>query len=875
MNRIGLPLFTLLFMLCIPLGAQQVLRDAIFYYLGQEMVGFPQEKMSIHTDRPSYLAGERIWFRTHLVDALQMKQANASRYVYVELIDPAAQLVKRIKLRPDSLGYFHGYFDVQEELPEGYYTLRAYTQFMRNVGTDYFAHKQVLISTPATQDLTPHVRLIEQGSSVATVIHFSSVGYADTLVPQEATIFPKGTLEEDGIRLKFRDGVAKFTFRKWEVNEQRTFLLQTVYNNKVASRFLSLPTDTTRFAVSFFPEGGSAIVGCNQRIAFKALAADGLSIEVKGEVVDDLGQKCALLQSVHLGMGSFVLNYQAGRKYYAHCLAKNGAKQTFELPQPKEDAVGLAARWTGDFLRLSLLQPAAESRQRPLTLVAQLRGLVLYANPWDYNQPKITFERSFFPAGITHLMLIDDKKNIVSERLVFNMRADVKADLTAATDKPAYEPRQKVNLALTLKDALGHPLKGNFSLSVVDGHDVKPDSTQNILSDLLLTSDLRGYIEQPLSYFQGNKLQSHQLDLLMMTQGWRRYNIPEVVKGNVTEKLSYPLETSDVVKGRVEGFLKGLKDANLTLLAIRDSLLGTHVAIPDKDGYFSFDQMEYPERTKYIIQALKSKRGSAGVFLTLDSVISPAQPQLKLLQPRTPLLAERNYVMKMDQKYTLENGMRVYNLGEILVTARRKSNTAGDSPYYSANVSRVTSRKDIEKGNFSSVLDMVRLLPGVAVIGSEVTYRGQPTLVILDNMPEENFDYERLIPDDVGDLFFAPPTTVGPVFGGRGANGAIVINTRRGFVEKNTVNNNMAIVRPIGYQQSVEFYSPVYDTPEKLKSTKPDLRSTIYWNPAVTTDEHGEAHISFYTADSSSRYRLAVEGVSAIGAIICSEQDLF
>ena len=70
-------------------------------------------------------------------------------------------------------------------------------------------------------------------------------------------------------------------------------------------------------------------------------------------------------------------------------------------------------------------------------------------------------------------------------------------------------------------------------------------------------------------------------------------------------------------------------------------------------------------------------------------------------------------------------------------------------------------------------------------------------------------------------------------------------------------------------------YSPVYDTPEKLKSTKPDLRSTIYWNPAVTTDEHGEAHISFYTADSSSRYRLAVEGVSAIGAIICSEQDLF
>ena len=130
-------------------------------------------------------------------------------------------------------------------------------------------------------------------------------------------------------------------------------------------------------------------------------------------------------------------------------------------------------------------------------------------------------------------------------------------------------------------------------------------------------------------------------------------------------------------------------------------------------------------------------------------------------------------MMKMDQKYTLENGMRVYNLGEILVTARRKSNTAGDSPYYSANVSRVISRKDIEKGNFSSVLDMVRLLPGVAVIGSEVTYRGQPTMGILGKKPEEKFYYERVVKEDVGGIFFSPPSTGGPVFGGGGGKGGL------------------------------------------------------------------------------------------------------
>lgn len=170
---------------------------------------------------------------------------------------------------------------------------------------------------------------------------------------------------------------------------------------------------------------------------------------------------------------------------------------------------------------------------------------------------------------------------------------------------------------------------------------------------------------------------------------------------------------------------------------------------------------------------------------------------------------------------------------------------------------------------------MVRRLPGVAVRGSEVTYHGGTTLVLLDNVPEENFDYDRLMPEDVSDIFFSAPITIAPIFGGRGANGAIVINTRKGFVEKNKVNKNMGIVRPVGYQQTAQFYSPVYDTPAKVNSTKPDLRSTIYWNPTVVTDVAGVAHLSFYTADSASQYQMVVEGVGATGAIICQEQVLF
>lgn len=99
---------------------------------------FPQEKIYIQTDKSAYVVGDTLWMRIHLVDALFLKQANASRYVYVELLNPLANVIERVMIRPDSLGYFYGHIPVDEDLPEGDYSLRAYTRFMQNLGEDYF-----------------------------------------------------------------------------------------------------------------------------------------------------------------------------------------------------------------------------------------------------------------------------------------------------------------------------------------------------------------------------------------------------------------------------------------------------------------------------------------------------------------------------------------------------------------------------------------------------------------------------------------------------------------------------------------------------------------------------------------------------------------
>lgn len=867
--------FFLVLVFVTDINARQVVPDTIVRYFEKELSRFPQEKMSIHTDRSVYLAGERVWFRVHVVDALTLMQANASRYVYVELTAPTGSLVKRIKIRPDDKGSFGGYLDIDEKQPEGYYTIRAYTQYMQNVGEDYFAHKSVFISTPASQELKPHVVITEHGKDLKTRIYFSTeADETDTIVPQQVLVFADGDPDGKGDRLKFKNGVAEYTFKEKEVNKSRTYLLQAIYNNKIAERYLSLPFDDADFSVTFFPEGGTAVLSSPSKIAFKAIGTDGLSVDVEGEVKDEEGKVCTAFRSTHLGMGSFTLNCLPGKRYVAHCKTRNGVEKEFELPAASEQAVAVNTLWRNDVLRVSLNRSPLNANRQNLTLVAQLRGLVLYAQPWDNSRSYIDFERGFFPAGIVHFILIDENSNILSERLVFSRQDNATAAVALNPDRPDYTPRQKVVLDLNLKDVYGNPLEGNFSMSVVDKADVKPDTTSNILSTLLLTSELKGYIEQPASYLKNDRKTEYNLDVLMMTQGWRRYNVPEILKGHITETLPYPVELGDVVTGKAEGYFSALKDANISLIALNDSVIGTELTKPNTEGIFRFDRLEYPENTKYIIQALR-KKGSRNLFITLDSCRAFPQPDLKLLAPRQELAVEHNYVQKMDMKYTLENGMRVYNLSEVLITARRKPEVATSSPYYSVSTSKVLTAEDVDKGHFISVLDMVRRLPGLTVSGTnEVKYRGGTPMVLLDNIPEENFDFDRLDVDNISDMFFSPPATVGPVFGARAQAGAIVITTKKGFVEKNRLNKNMGIVTPLGYQQSVEFYSPVYDTKEKLESRSRDLRSTIYWNPSVVADAEGRAHVEFYAADSPVDYRVVVEGVCKNGVIISSSSSM-
>jgi hypothetical protein len=227
----------------------------------------------------------------------------------------------------------------------------------------------------------------------------------------------------------------------------------------------------------------------------------------------------------------------------------------------------------------------------------------------------------------------------------------------------------------------------------------------------------------------------------------------------------------------------------------------------------------------------------------------------------------------MYRRYKLEDGARIYNLDKVVVVGTREPRPKTKSPYYSGSASQVISAEEIETWRLLSVSDLLIRISGVSVRGGEVFYRNERPMFIVDDVPADNFDPDMMDINDISDAFALPALSVSAIFGARASGGAIVINTKRGFVQKNEVNSNIQTVAAVGYRQPVTFYSPVYETKAQKEVATRDLRTTIYWKPDVVTDESGTATVTFYSADVPSEYGVIVEGVSTLGHLVLKNSD--
>ena len=642
----------------------------------------------------------------------------------------------------------------------------------------------------------------------------------------------------------------------------------SLIDSKVASiQKQKAKPDRHDFDLTFFPEGGALLPVLSQRIAFKAIGTDGLSRDVEGCLIDSRGDTVSFFRSEHKGMGNITLfDIKPENPIHAIVTSSDGVTKRFDLPVVENTGFALQIRQRLNILHYEILKPKTTEWPEKIFLLAHTRGRLALMHEINLEAPFGRLSRSNFIAGITNFMLIDHKGNILSERLVFIPEMK-KPQWQIIPDKEAYDMREKVTLNVNISDTEGKPVRGNFSVSITDSQKVHPDSlADNILSNLLLTSDLKGHVEDPGYYFINQNPQTlHKLDILMLTHGWRRHRMDNVLKPQ-KPKFPHYFEKGQVISGHVKGFFGNkVKKGQIVMLSLKNNSFAT--TDTNESGEFSFDT-SFPDSTTFVIQARTSK-GFASVDIIMD------KQELQSPFHKSPFLKSvpdymDAYLLNAREQYYMEGGESVLKLNEAIITAEKPKASA--ESIYTGGIDTYTIEGDrLTKYGARTVMDLTRLLPGVTVYGDTIRVRNSSSLplVVIDDLIYEEDAFgilSTLSVDDISSISLVRGVD-SSIFGVRGEGGAIVITLKNGVSLPSQPARGIVTYTPLGYSSSVEFYHPKYETDQQKSSFIPDLRSTIYWNPALQLDEKGNAVIEYYTPDSTAPEDIIIEGVDENGKI--------
>lgn len=830
------------------------------------MERIPKEKLYLHLDKPFYGAGEKIWFKGYLVNAITHQDNAQSNFIITELINRSDSIVERKKIRRDSLG-FHNAFTLPATLPAGDYYLRGYSNWMLNEDPDFFFSRNIKIGNSIDNTIVSSIEYQQEDDTHYTAkIKFTSNVQA---VFENTTIkylyLENGKIKNKGKKKTDENGWISISLPDLKSPVARRIEVEFDDPQYIYKRTFHLPVFTNDFDVKFFPEGGALINIPHQNVAFKAQGADGFSKEIEGFLFNSKGDTLTNFRSEHNGMGIFTMNPVNNETYYVTVRTNDSITKRFDLPAIEPKGISIAMSHYKQEIRYEIQKTEATEWPQKLFLLAHTRGKLAILQPIN---PKRTFGKmndSLFTEGITHFMLIDEQGNALSERLIFV--PDHKPNQwQITTDQPTYGKREKVSLQIAAKDSEGNPVEGTFSVSITDRKSIQPDSlADNILSNLLLTSDLKGYVEDPAFYFLNQDARTlRSIDYLMMTHGWRRHKMENVLRTPSLNFTNY-IEKGQTISGRIMGFFgANVKKGPICVLAPKYNIIATTET--DEKGQFIVNT-SFRDSTTFLVQA-RTKKGFAGVDILMDP------PQYPVATHKAPYFNGattfmEDYLMNTRDQYYMEWGMRVYNLKEVTVTAKRERPSS--KSIYTGGINTYTVEEDRLQGYGQTAFDAASRLPSVTITnGSEIHIRNnsEPAIIVIDDIVYE--DASDILKDiQVSDMSSisllrgADAVILGP----RASGGAVVITLKDPRNLPARPAQGIITYTPLGYSESVEFYHPTYDTPEKKNAQRSDFRSTVYWNPELRLDAEGKATIEYYTPDSTAPEDIIIEGVDKNGKV--------
>ena len=603
--------------------------------------------------------------------------------------------------------------------------------------------------------------------------------------------------------------------------------------------------------LSFFPEGGDLIDGIPTKVAFKAWDGKGMPAEVKG-VLQENGKEIARLETVHDGMG-FVFMLPRKTSSYKVVLSDG---QEFSFAEVVDSGLSIYLRkQTDEYLEFHLSQPKEATPQK-IRLTGRMRGkLYCMAEGTLRDILRIKIPVKEFPLqGIAEFTLYNENGQPMAERLVY-VHPERKLHIELNTDSARYFTRGKGKLNVKVTDEAGKPVQAHLGLSIFDGAYQNELNPENMLSYCHLSTEIKGNIHNPAYYFDGNnKDRLSALDLLLLTQGWRRY---------VWEKADTAMLAdcflSDEIRGRqILGKKKKLKELGNgeQLLQVSGPNAENRFVLIDSLGKFVVPtDLMLGLRGGYVYLKPMLDKDEYKPSVIVEETFGKADSLRKSCQSYFPYMNPSQVLSELQLDYPVISQDSSILLSEITVTGKK---------------GRVF--RDKMMGRLDSLAQMK---VGAAWVCSGCISGG-------GNIEYLN-DYKGYSHHPIGCPVPPPGKISSPVIGRKyylikyepkGENNKWILTKLdeiiwkgEEFTEEELLRmNNLWRVK--GYYGTREFYQP---DELDMQSPMPDARNVLLWKPDIVTDEKGEAEVEFFCSDINTSFVGVMEGTDGLGNLGTSQ----
>lgn len=830
----------------------------------------PQEKVFLHFDNTAYFQGDVIWFSAYVVNASSHTPAE-SKVLYVELLSPNGVVLKQLKLKVED-GRAHG------SIP------------LVDVPTDQARALRGVTALPSG--------FYEVRAYTRTMLNFDDACVFSRVFP----VYEAPEKEGD-----YSNPMMKRWDNPYDMQRPKTEKLKAV-------------------SLTFYPEGGHLVMGKACRVAFKAIDANGQGVAVSGELATDAEQHIAI-ETQHDGMGQFT--FIPTKKRHQATVVYEGKEYTFRLPDTEDEAYALRVdNLRGQQIR-GMLMGYEGCPDELLGMMLVCRGQACYFDTLSIRQGQASWSipKGELPTGVHQLTLFNAEGKVLGQRQLFVNNGVEAGSIEITASAQQYEPFAKVEMAVRTTMPDGTPQPATISLAVRDSKDLGTAYADNMYTNMLLSSELKGYIHRPEYYFEANDLEhTRALDLLMMTQGWTRYNWTQMARVEPFYIKHY-VEDGLVIDGYLLGRMKDkpVQGATVKMRLYSPDRSQTQEAsvVTDENGSFGFAVEEFMGKWDMFLSAtqdgkqidcrMRLDRASRpttrayseaemylpnhiGAYDTLVLTSTKKDPMLQA-DPDSVFLLDnvdvhgrkkyidyltfKSYNAEEDTEFHLDQGRYTYMVRDYL---KDKGYNVDLSVYEGYVPTELSIRDDMVEWELDQCpINNRRVLwylhnekeewhKSSYIPGFEIDMEDVKSIIVYDSP----FDYQQLpyvssilspaLMEKINSGATSTPNGI-YVSGNSLSPGLYVVDITmypKGLRKSKAKGQRQTTFR--GYTEVQDYYAPEY--PDGPIQGDVDYRRTLYWNPALTTGAEGEATVVFYNNGYSKHFEVSAEGITPQGTVM-------